>query len=152
MEIEIFEAAIVAQIEGLGITAKPYPENPANYIPDAYPGEVLVRYTGTKPTKRDLATMSIEQVQSVEVVFVSQVLRGEDGIYEWLSKTRKHLEGFILPEATGWLELTSEDFLDEYNGTWQYGQKWQLKTTINNEQQDDYADHPFGAQGHRWEY
>lgn len=145
MDIETLEAAIVAQLEGLGLVAGAYPENPDNYTPNAYPGEVLVRYTGLKPSRRDMATVNVDHLHSVELVFVSQQLRGANGLYTWLDNVRRHLDGFTLPEAAGYLEFTSEDFLDQYNGVWQFGQKWQLKTTWKNEQSDPYADRPLGA-------
>lgn len=145
MEIELLETAVVLQIEGLSIVAKPYPENPDNYLPDAYPGEVLVRYTGSKPLQRDVSTVFLKRTQSIDLIFVSQVLRGDNSLYEWLDKVRKHLDGFTLPQSNDYLEFLSEDFLDEYNGTWQYGQKWQIKTIENNEQQDHYADRPLGT-------
>lgn len=145
MKIEQLEAAIVEIIATLGIPAKAYPEDPSGYLPDAYPGEVLVRYTGFRPTKRDLATLYVEQTQTLEVVFVSQLLRGDNGLYEWLEKVRAKLDGYSVLLAAGYLEITSEDFLDEYNGTWQFGQKWQLKSIVNNEQADPYANDPIGT-------
>lgn len=145
MTIEVLETAIVAQITALGIVGKPYPENPASYVPDAYPGEVLVRYTGRKPSGRDLASTAVEMIHLVELVYVSQQLRGANGLYEWLEKITARLDGRTLDGAAGWLELTGEEFLDEYNGTWQFGQKWQIKTRRSYEQRDPYADNPIGA-------
>lgn len=145
MDIQALEAAIVGQLEGLGLVANAYPENPDSYTPNAYPGEVLVRYTGLKPSRRDLSIVSVDHLHNVELVFVGQQLRGIDGLYTWLDAVRRHLDGLTLPEATGYLEFVSEDFLDEHNGVWQFGQKWQLKTTWKNEQSDPYTDHPLGA-------
>lgn len=145
MTAEELESALANEIDALGMVVNPFPENPDNYVPNAYPGEILVRYQGAEITDRDVSGVQAERVQRVEIVAVGQVLRGEDGIYNRLERIRKRLDGFTLPGAGGHLELIKEEFLDEYNGTWQFGQSWRLKSIVTNEQQDNYADCPLGA-------
>ncbi|WP_299457809.1 Gp37 family protein [uncultured Rikenella sp.] len=145
MTAEELESALVNEIYALGMVVNPFPENPDNYVPNAYPGEILVRYQGAEITDRDVSGVQAERVQRVEIVAVGQVLRGEDGIYNRLERIRKRLDGLTLPGAGGHLELIKEEFLDEYNGTWQFGQSWRLKSIVTNEQQDNYADCPLGT-------
>lgn len=145
MTAQELETALVEEITALGMVAKPFPEKPESYVPNAWPGEILVRYEGTVFEKRDLSGVQTERVQSVEIVAVGQMLRGKDGIYERLECIRQHLEGYTLPGTCGHLELEKEEFMDEYNGTWQFGQKWRLKSKLAYEQQDDYADRPLGT-------
>ncbi len=145
MNAEALETALVDVIGALGITAKPYPQNPANYIPSAYPGEVLVRYVGTYFSPLDISGVRRDRRQTLEIVAVSTELRGSDGIYNWLDQIREELEGFTLPEAGGALELEAEEFMDENAGTWQYGQRWNINSKLNYEQQDDYANRPLSA-------
>lgn len=145
MTAEELESALIDEIETLNMVVNPFPEDPTNYVPNAFPGEILVRYQGTEITDRDVSGVQGERVQRVEIVAVGQVLRGEDGIYNRLERIRKRLDGFTLPGAGGHLELIKEEFLDEYNGTWQFGQNWRLKSIVTNEQQDDYYDLPLGT-------
>ena len=145
MTAEELESELVNEIGALGMVVNPFPENPDNYVPNAYPGEILVRYQGTEITDRDISGIQAERVQRAEIVAVGQVLRGEDGIYNRLERIRKRLDGFTMPGAGGHLELIKEEFLDEYNGTWQFGQSWRLKSIVTSEQQDNYADRPLGT-------
>lgn len=145
MTAEELETALVEEIRALDMVANPFPEHPGEYVPDAWPGEILVRYQGADMTDRDISGVQVERVQRVEIVAVGQVLRGEDGIYNRLERIRKRLDGYTLPGAGGHLELERETFVDEYNGTWQFGQNWRLKSIVINEQQDDYADRPLGT-------
>lgn len=145
MTAEELETALVQEIEALGMVTNPYPEQPDNYVPNAYPGEILVRYQGADITDRDVSGVRAERVQRVEIVAVGQQLRGEDGIYDRLERIRRSLDGYTLPGAGGHLELEKEEFMDEYNGTWQFGQWWRLKSIVINEQQDNYHDRPLGA-------
>lgn len=145
MTAEELETALVEEIRALDMVANPFPEHPGEYVPDAWPGEILVRYQGADMTDRDISGVQVERVQRVEIVAVGQVLRGEDGIYNRLERIRKRLDGYTLPGAGGHLELEKEAFVDEYNGTWQFGQNWRLKSIVINEQQDDYADRPLGT-------
>lgn len=147
MNAEELEQAICLQVSGLAIPAQAYPQNPANYIPAAYPGEVLTRYVGAKYTPSDVSGVKKNRQQVVELVVVSQELRGENGAYAWLDQIREHLEGFVMLGAGGAMELESEEFQDEYNGTWQFVQRWNLKSVIGYEQQDDYADRPLSSGG-----
>ncbi|MDR1756090.1 MAG: Gp37 family protein [Culturomica sp.] len=140
MNAEALEAAIVKEIEALGIPAGLYPQKPGEYIPAAYPGEVLVRYTGTTYAAADVSSARKERTQVVEIVVVSQELRGEAGAYTWLDRIRMALEGLVLLNTAGTLRLEAEEFLDEYGGTWQFGQKWNLTTNYIYEYQDDYAE------------
>lgn len=145
MTAEELESALVKEISALDMVANPYPDQPDKYVPNAWPGEILVRYQGADFTNRDISGVQAERVQRVEIVAVGQVLRGEDGIYNRLERIRKRLDGFTMPGAGGHLELVKEEYLDEYNGTWQFGQIWQLKSIVTNEQQDNYADRPLGT-------
>lgn len=144
MTAQMLETAIVDAIIGLGIIAKPYPENPDKYIPDAYPGEALVRYEGTKYPARDISSVRADREQYIEIVVVGQQLRDQNGIYDMLERIRELLDGHTLENAGGHMELESESFMAEYNGTWQYGQRWRLKSNVEYEQRDDYAEHPIG--------
>lgn len=142
MDAEALEVAVVGQIAALGIPVQPYPQQPGNYSPAAYPGEVLVRYTGTQYSAPDLSGIRMQRIQVLEIVVVSQELRGESGSYAWLDRIRLKLERLCIPGTAGVLELESEEFMDEYNGTWQFGQRWNLKSNYIYGQQDDYADAP----------
>lgn len=142
MNAEQLETAIVEQIAALGIPAQSYPAQPADYIPAAYPGEALVRYTGTKYVPEDISGVRKERTQVIEIVVASQELRGETGAYSWLDRIRMQLEGLMMIGAGGPLELEAEEFLDEYNGTWQFGQRWNLKSNYEYDKQDDYASRP----------
>lgn len=140
MNAEQLEKAIVEQITALGIPAQPYPALPASYVPGINPGEALVRYSGTKYVPDDISGVRKERTQAIEIVVVSQELRGETGAYSWLDRIRMQLEGLMIVGAGGPLKLDAEEFLDEYNGIWQFGQRWNLKSNYEYEQQDDYAD------------
>lgn len=142
MNAEELESALADKITALGIVANPYPQNPANYVPSAFPGEVLIRYVGSYYAADDVSGVQKERRQTVEIVAVSTELRGESGIYAWLDRIREELEGFVLLKAGGPLELEAEEFMDEYNGTWQFGQRWNINSKQQYEQQDDYADRP----------
>ena len=145
MTAEELESVLVKEIGALDMVANPYPERPDSYVPNAFPGEILVRYQGAEITDRDVSGVQAERMQRVEIVAVGQVLRGEDGIYNRLERIRKHLDGYTLPGAGGHLGLVKEEFMDEYNGTWQFGQSWRLKSIVINEQQDNYHDRPLGT-------
>lgn len=142
MDAERIERALVTIIEAKGIPALPFPEKPAGYFPEADPGEVLVRYEGRKPKKRDLSGTVVQREIYVEIVVVSRQLRGENGLYAWLAGLNEQLEGFTLEGAGGALELESEGFVSEENGTWQFAQKWKITENREYEQRDDYADRP----------
>ncbi len=147
MDAEVLEAAVVEQVQELGIPAEAYPQNPSGYVPSEYPGVVLVRYVGTKYMASDVSGVRKLRQQVVELVAVSTVLRGENGVYTWLDRIRRQLEGLTLINAGGPLELEAEEFVDEYNGTWQFGQRWNVYSKEEYEQQDDYADCPLPAGG-----
>lgn len=145
MDAEALESAVVEKVRELSIPAEAYPQNPSGYVPSEYPGVVLVRYVGTKYTASDISGVRKLRQQVVELVAVSTVLRGENGVYAWLDRIRRQLEGLTLINAGGSLELEAEEFVDEYNGTWQFGQRWNLYSKEEYEQQDDYADRPLSA-------
>ena len=142
MSPEAFETALIEKInliDPLTIPALPYPETPGKYYPENDPGEVLVRYEGRKPKKRDVAGQTVELRMFAEVVVCSRKLRGENGTYEWLQKIFKELEGFTLDGATDSLTMETEGFMDETDGIWQYGQKWSMGTNEFIELTDDYV-------------
>lgn len=145
MDAEKLERRLVEIIEAQGIPANPFPANPKDYFPEADPGEVLVRYEGRKPVKRDISGVVVSLELYVEIVFVSRQLRGENGLYSWLEIINRQFEGFTLPEAGGAMEMTGEGYADEQNGTWQFSQKWKLTECREYEQRDDYADLPLGT-------
>lgn len=145
MTAEELEATLVDEITMLKMVANPFPDTPERYVPNAFPGEILVRYCGAEFSGRDLSGVQVQRIQLVEIIAVGQVLRGEDGIYDRLERIRRRLDGYTIPEAGGHLEIESEEFADHYNGTWQFSQKWRLQSTIINEQRDDYADRYLGA-------
>lgn len=140
------ESAIVDELRTMGMTVNPFPEKPSGYVAAAYPCEVLVRYEGTDYPKTGLSTVWREKEQKIETVVVGQSLREYGGIYDTLDRIRERLDGFTLKGAGGYLSMESESFADEYNGTWQYVQKWKLKSRITNEQQDEWADRPLWTQ------
>lgn len=146
MNSEALETAVVEKINRLGMTAKPYPQNPSNYIPSAWPGEILVRYVGSYFAPSDVSGVRKERRQTIEIVVVSTELRGENGTYAWLDRMREELEGFVMLGAGGALELEAEEFLDEQNGTWQFGQRWNINSKQDYEQQDDYYARPLFPQ------
>lgn len=145
MDAEALEAALAAKIGTLQIPCGIYPQLTADYVPSSWPGEVLVRYVGCRYSARDVSGLQKDRQQTVELVAVSTELRGTDGIYTWLDLIRNTLEGYTFPEAGGPLELEEEGFLDEYNGTWQFYQRWNLSSKISYHEQDDYADRPLSA-------
>lgn len=147
MDAEALEMAVVEKVRDLNIPAEAYPQNPSGYVPSEYPGVVLVRYVGTKYSALDVSGVRKLRQQIVELVAVSTVLRGDDGVYSWLDRIRRQLEGLTLIGAGGPLELEAEEFMDEYNGTWQFGQRWNVYSKEEYEQQDDYADRPLSAGG-----
>ncbi|MDR0510922.1 MAG: hypothetical protein LBH06_07510 [Rikenellaceae bacterium] len=61
MNAEALEAALVAMIEAMNIPSQPYPQKPGGYFPEADPGEVLVRYEGSKPLKRDISGVTVDR-------------------------------------------------------------------------------------------
>lgn len=146
MNGERLESVLVEIIEGKGIPAKPFPEKPDDYFPEADPGEILVRYEGEKPVKRDVSGVVVRRELYLETVVVSRQLRGENGTYNWLEILKNQLEGYTLPDAGGHMEMESEGFVSEYNGTWQFSQKWKLTETREYEQCDEYADRPLRDQ------
>lgn len=146
MDAEALEAAVVEQIRELDIPAEAYPQNPSGYVPSEYPGVVLVRYVGTKYTALDISGVRKIRQQVVELVAVSTVLRGADGIYAWLDQIRRQLEGLTMMNAGGALKLEAEEFMEEYNGTWQFRQRWNLYSKEEYEEQNDYADRPLSAE------
>lgn len=147
MNAEELETAIIDKIEALGIAAKTYPQNPGNYIPSVFPVEVLVRYVGSYYSSSDITGTQKERRQKVEIVAVGTELRGKDGIYDWLDRIRIELEGLVLMNAGGPLELEAEELMEEHNGTWQFGQRWNINSKIKYDEQDDYADRPFSSAG-----
>lgn len=145
MNAEALETAIVALIAEMSIPAVVYPKEPKNYVPATWPGEILVRYVGAQYAPGDISGIRKNRTQVVEIIGVSKELRGEQGLYTWLDSIRERLEGFVMPDAGGPLTMDTEEFADEYAGTWQYGQHWLLKSDYNYEQIDDYADRPLGS-------
>lgn len=146
MNAEQLEKVLVHIIEGKGIPALPFPEKPAGYFPEADPGEVLIRYEGEKPQKRDISGVVVRREVYLEIVVVSRQLRGANGAYAWLEELKAQFEGYTLPGAGGPLELESEGFSDESNGTWYFTQKWKLTEVREYEQYDEYADSPLRNQ------
>lgn len=140
MNIESTENALVALVNSLGIVAKPYPQNPGEYLPDTEPGEVLIRYTSQKPGRRDLSSVFVRREYVFEFLFVSRQLRGPGGLYDNLEAVAALLEGYMLEGAAAPLAMEEEGFVDEYNGTWQFGQKWGFKRNTQVTQQDGYGD------------
>lgn len=145
MNTEALETAITEIINALGIPARPWPQYPANYTPEDNRNEVLVRYVGTRYTPMDVSGCQKDRRQMVKLVVVGPGLRGSGGIYSLLDQLREKLEGFTFPNAGGTFEMEAEDFIDEYNSTWQFCQRWNLNSKQEYEQQDDYADRPISA-------
>lgn len=144
MNAEALETAIVALIGGMDIPAQAYPKDIKSYVPAAWPGEMLVRYVGTQYTPGDVAGVRKNRTQVIEIIGVSKELRGEQGLYTWMDRIREQLEGFVMLGAGGPLEMDTEEFADEYNGTWQFGQHWLIKSNYEYGQIDDYTDRPLG--------
>lgn len=130
MSPESFENALVEKINLAGLIAIPYPQSPAKYYPENSPGEILVRYEGRKPIERDTTGQYNRFRIYAEIVFVTRELRGENGVYAWLQSVFNDLEGFTLDGAAGPLHLEVESFMDENEGTWQFGQKWSCEAII----------------------
>lgn len=144
MTPETLETALVSRIETLSIPALPYPENPKNYYPENSPGEVLVRYEGRKVVERDVTGHRNVLKHFIEIVVVTRQVRGDGGAYAWLESIYQALEGFTLDFATGPLRLEVESFMDENNGTWQFGQKWSCETLEYIELTDNYGEDNLG--------
>lgn len=144
MDSELLERSIVREINNLGIASSPFPVSPKNYFPQAYPGEVLVRYDSAKFGKDSVGSVTNGMTAKIELLFVSQELRGDNGLLGWLSKVRHRLVGYTPVDIGGFLEIVSESFNDEVDGTWYYVQTWTLNAIINYEQRDEYADCTLG--------
>ena len=145
MTPEAFEIALIDKLDGLFFNAFPYPQNPKNYYPENSPGEVLVRYEGRKVIERDTSGQYNRVKLFGELVVVSRELRGENGAYSWLNQIFRSLEGFTLDGASGPLHLEVESFMDEYEGTWQFGQKWSCEALEFIEIADNYGNDNLGA-------
>lgn len=145
MTPEAFETALIDKVNALNIVAIAYPENPKNYYPENKTGEVLVRYEGRKVIERDTSGQYNRVRIFGELVVVSRQLRGDEGAYSWLSQIFRSLEGFTLDGASGALHMEVESFMDEYNGTWQFGQKWSCEALEFIEITDSYGNDNLGA-------
>jgi hypothetical protein len=145
MTPEAFETALIEKVNALNIVAVAYPENPKNYYPENSPGEVLVRYEGRKVLDIDTAGQCIRVKLFGELVVVSRQLRGENGAYSWLNQIFRSLEGFTLDGASGALHIEVESFMDENEGTWQFGQKWSCESLEFIEITDSYGNDNLGA-------
>lgn len=128
MTPEAFENSLVEKITAAGLTALPYPESPAKYYPENSPGEVLVRYEGRKVIQRDIEGQYNRVKLFAEIVVVSRKLREADGAYSWLQQLFADLEGHTMEGASAPLHMEVESFMDENEGTWQFGQKWSCET------------------------
>ncbi len=123
---EVFEKALIEEIEKLGFITLPYPEEPKGYYPEADPGEVLVRYEGRKVLDRDISGVMKTTRYFAEVVIVTRQVREAGGAYDVLKQIYDRLEGYTLDVAAGALFMEAESFLNEENGLWQFGQKWSV--------------------------
>ena len=144
MTPEAFEIALIDKLNALFFVAIPYPESPKNYYPENSPGEVLVRYEGRKVIERDTAGQYNRVRLFGELVVVSRQLRGDDGAYSWLNQIFQSLEGFTLEGASGPLHMEVESFMDENEGTWQFGQKWSCEVIETIETTDSYGSDNLG--------
>lgn len=139
MDAQKIEDAILEEITNLSIPALLFPEKPDGYFPRTSPGEVLIRYTGCKYTRRDIASVTLEKIITNELLYVTRSVRGENGLYEWLDKITEKLEGYSPPSIAGHFEFTEEGFTDYNDGTWYYAQNMIFKITADNEQTDLYT-------------
>jgi hypothetical protein len=146
---EEFENLLIAEIESLEIPVRAYPQYPKEYFPEHDPGEVLVRFEGRKPVERDLTGLKITVQYFAEIMVVSRQVRETEGAYDWLQQIYNLLEGKTLESVsgmmTGQLEMNVESFMDETNGTWQFGQKWSVKTVEYQNYTDDYEQRDLGT-------
>lgn len=145
MTPEAFETALIDKVTALDIVAVAYPEDPKKYYPENSPGEVLVRYEGRKVIERDTSGQYNRVKLFGELVVVSRQLRGDDGAYSWLNQIFRSLEGFTLEGASGPLHMEVESFMDENEGTWQFGQKWSCEALEFIEITDSYGNDNLGS-------
>lgn len=138
------EKGMVDAISELAIPTIAYPQLIEGYFPTHSPGEVLVRYDGCKPKSTDVSTVMQEVDITIEVVFVSQQLRDENGIYDWLDKVRGKLQGCTLKNIAGHLELVEEGYYNYNEGTWFYHQIWKIAINGDYEQQTKHDTPIFG--------
>lgn len=146
MTPETFESLLIAELELQGLPVIPYPANPKEYFPVHDPGEVLVRYEGRKPIERDLSGMKARVKFFAEIVIVTRQVRDTGGAYDWLQKINDTLEGCTLEGMTGQLALDVESFMDETDGTWQFGQKWSIETDVYQLYTDSYEHDDIGRE------
>ena len=149
MTPEVFENLLIAEIESLEIPVRAYPQNPKEYFPEHDPGEVLVRFEGRKPLERDISGQRSLVKYFAEIVVVTRQVRDQGGAYDWLQQIYNLLEGRTLQSVsgmmTGQLTMDVESFMDETNGTWQFGQKWSVQTTEYQNYTDDYEQRDLGT-------
>ncbi len=94
-------------------------------------GAVLVRYMGSR--YGPLVGVEQERLMAFEVVVVSDSLRAEDahvGCYEMLDLALERLIGFKPVDCRGGVELFEDQFLEELEGTWQYGAQVRVKSVM----------------------
>lgn len=149
MTPEVFENLLIAEIETLGIPVVAYPQIPKDYFIKNDPGEVLVRFEGRKPGDRDITGQRMQVKYFAEIIVITRQVRETGGAYDWLQQIYNLLEGKTLQSVsgiiTGQLTMDVESFMDETDGTWQFGQKWSVETTEYQNYTDDYEQRNLGT-------
>jgi len=89
-------------------------------------GAVLVRYTGSKykPPRRNSRMTVQDRQMFFELLIVADSLLAEDqakGIYESLDLAADRVLDYVPPGCTAGIELVQDDYLNEQDGSWEYG-------------------------------
>lgn len=130
MNILEIEQAIIERLKLKidGIPVEPYPDKPSEYRLLHARGALLVRYVGSDfspPLPTDIVVQ--DRDVDFDVVVVMRHLTGHDGIYEMLDSVRMALTGFK-PLGCSQMYPTSEKFVSEENGIWQYAVTFRTRT------------------------
>lgn len=128
--IQTVENAIVdrlkANISDLKIEG--FPEKPSEYRLMHSKGAILVHYQGSKYSSlKSTDPVVQERTLTFGITVVVRRLRKQSGAYAYIEAVRQALTGYKIPGCTK-MYPTSEEFISEHGGIWQYGLSFSMRT------------------------
>lgn len=105
-----------------------YPDKPEKFFEEfAHPkGAILVHYLGSSMSDSQALNFILQDRRAdFGIILVTRDLNSHNGAYTYLDRIREALTGFRI-DGCSKIYPTREEFLDEWDGIWQYGMNFSL--------------------------
>jgi hypothetical protein len=130
----------------LNIRARPKKVDLKTFSALAQTGAALIQNIGSQYEPRAIALGSVVQEREIffDIVLIyrnaaeraSSDGGADDEVYEYAFEIIKALQGWRPPDCYEAMRVLGDDFIDEYDGIWQYGIRFAVKTLTVQEVSD----------------